>query len=278
MESFGSVEGLAEGIRVNRLEDRLEPLIPFPHKHDFYQILLVKNGSGNHEIDFHRYEIPKQKIFVMRPAEVHTWTFGEKKPEGLVLEFNRSSLASKDPRWQSLRSMLDRCPSAPKLHQTNFKQLYQILESSLRETTQAESYYELLVLADLLRFLVLLSRAVADQIPPLIHEGEVAEDFMELIEKHFRKEHSVSYYAKALGLTPKALTMRLSRLGQKTPSEMIQDRCLLEAKRLLAYSQLSIQIIAESIGWEDPNYFSRFFKHRTGMSPGEFRKQSGNLC
>lgn len=94
------------------------------------------------------------------------------------------------------------------------------------------------------------------------------------MEKHFQKEHAVEFYASLMGTTTKALTTQISRALAKPAGAVIQERCLVEAKRILAYSSLPISQIAYELGYEDPNYFARFFKRKAGMSPGEFRKLS----
>lgn len=106
------------------------------------------------------------------------------------------------------------------------------------------------------------TKAIAD---PLLN------GFLLLVEENFRAEHEVSFYSRQLKTTSKALTMRMSRALGRSARAVIQDRCLLEAKRLLAYSNLAIAEIGYALGFEDPNYFSRFFRKATGAAPGEFR-------
>ncbi|RYZ68648.1 MAG: AraC family transcriptional regulator, partial [Proteobacteria bacterium] len=81
------------------------------------------------------------------------------------------------------------------------------------------------------------------------------------------------FYAQKMKLTAKALTMRVSRGLGKSARAVVQERILLEAKRLLTYSQHSIQVIAERTGFEDANYFTRFFKAHIGTTPSEFRRK-----
>lgn len=98
-------------------------------------------------------------------------------------------------------------------------------------------------------------------------------DFSRLVEIHFREKHSVGDYADLLALTPKALSRRLSRLKHIQPNEVIKDRILLEAKRLLAYSSMSIKEIAYDLGYDDPAYFNRLFNNKVGYTPAAYRKQ-----
>ncbi len=90
---------------------------------------------------------------------------------------------------------------------------------------------------------------------------------------HFREKHSVTDYADLLAVAPKTLSKRFNRLRLSQPNDIIKDRILLEAKRLLAYASLSIKEIAYDLGYDDPAYFNRLFSNKTGQTPAAFRKQ-----
>lgn len=106
---------------------------------------------------------------------------------------------------------------------------------------------------------------------PNITNREVHFRFNALLNAHFRTQHTVEFYALALNLSPKQLSRNLIQNGGRTAQQLIHDRLLIEAKRLLAYSKLSIKEIAFTIGLEDPAYFSRLFKQKTGINPAAFR-------
>jgi AraC-like DNA-binding protein len=95
--------------------------------------------------------------------------------------------------------------------------------------------------------------------------------FLSLVEDNFISNREVLFYSKKLKITPKALTMRVTRALGKSARAVILERCLLEAKRLLGYSNFNISEVGHEVGFEDPNYFVRFFKKATGMNPREFR-------
>lgn len=99
------------------------------------------------------------------------------------------------------------------------------------------------------------------------------EKFRDLIDAHMRQRWTVSQYAQQLGITPGQLT-RLTResLG-KSSIEMVNERVLLEAQRELIYTNSSIKLIADGLGFGDESYFSRFFRKHMGMSPQSFRVQ-----
>jgi AraC-like DNA-binding protein len=112
-----------------------------------------------------------------------------------------------------------------------------------------------------------LDKTIVDQKSDL----DLFRRFMLLIEKHYKQKHGVSEYADLLQMTPKTLTHKFKRLQLPQPNEVIKDRLVLEAKRLLVHTSLSSKEIAYDLGYEDPAYFSRLFLSKTGESPTGFR-------
>ena len=95
--------------------------------------------------------------------------------------------------------------------------------------------------------------------------------FTLLVEKHYKEKHSVADYADLLQMAAKTLTHRFKRLNLPQPNEVIKNRLILEAKRLLVHTQMSAKEIAYDLGYEDPAYFSRLFQIKTGETPSGFR-------
>lgn len=104
-------------------------------------------------------------------------------------------------------------------------------------------------------------------------EVEFFRDFSRLVEIHFRDKHTVADYADLLGVAPKTLSNKFNRLELAQPNDIIKDRIMLEAKRLLNYSGLSVKEIAYKLGYEDPAYFNRLFTKKTGDTPSNFKKK-----
>jgi AraC family transcriptional activator of pobA len=95
-----------------------------------------------------------------------------------------------------------------------------------------------------------------------------------LVEKNYRREHQVKYYADQLNRSPKTLSNLFALYNHKSPLQVIQERVLQEAKRLLFYTDKSAKEIAGELGFEDATHFSKFFKKKIGNTPLEFRKES----
>ncbi|CEJ68181.1 HTH-type transcriptional activator Btr [Chryseobacterium oranimense G311] len=103
-------------------------------------------------------------------------------------------------------------------------------------------------------------------------EMEVFRDFSRYLEIHFREKHNVSDYAELLHLAPKTLTHKFKNLNLESPNQLIINRILLEAKRLLFYTDKPVKEIAYDLGYEDPAYFNRLFTSKTGNTPANFKK------
>jgi len=97
--------------------------------------------------------------------------------------------------------------------------------------------------------------------------------FYNLLNSNYSEKHFVAQYADMLRLPPKELLRAFKRRGFKKPSEIIRERMLLEAKKYLAATSLSVKQIGEKLGFEDPAYFARFFKKNTGKTALEFRNK-----
>ncbi len=101
----------------------------------------------------------------------------------------------------------------------------------------------------------------------------VVRNFNLLVEMHFRKEHSVTFYADKLNKSPKTLSNTFSAYVNKTPLQLINERIINEAKRLLYFTDKSIKEIANELGFEEPNHFSKFYKNHTSRSPSDEKEK-----
>ncbi len=102
-------------------------------------------------------------------------------------------------------------------------------------------------------------------------QSDILRDYNFLVEQHFKEKHTVAEYAELLYKSPKTLSNLFKKLGTKTPLQYIQDRKILEARRLLSYSQLSVTEIGYELGFGDVQSFSRFFKKKAGISPADYK-------
>ncbi len=142
----------------------------------------------------------------------------------------------------------------------------------LLESEEQDSFQIEMIRTMLKRYVILCTRIYKDQ-NNLIHEEETSliREFNFLVEQHFRDKHKVADYASLLNRSPKTLSNIFQKHSSKSPLQFIQNRKILESKRLLGYSDLQVQEIGYQVGYDDIQSFSRFFKKQTGHSPLSYR-------
>lgn len=154
---------------------------------------------------------------------------------------------------------------------------FETIFSMLKEDFEVDDPLQGELLRSLLkRLLIKSTRLVKKGIPqPAISQGHlnVIREYNMLVEQHFREYHHVQDYAKLLYKSPKTLSNLFPKYTDKSPLMVINDRLLLEAKRLLVYSKKTANDIAYELGYKDPGHFSKFFKKHVGMTPSNYRKE-----
>lgn len=162
------------------------------------------------------------------------------------------------------------------LDQPAIAKLQLLLNLFIEELNTHDNIQREMLLALLKRLIVIVtSLARSSYLPDVVVQPEKLDVFRKfnlLVEGNFRTEHSVHYYAQQLNKSPKTLSNIFGLYNKKTPIQMIQERIVIEAKRLLFYTDRSVKQITYELGFEDAAYFSNFFKRHTGLSPLDFRK------
>lgn len=161
-----------------------------------------------------------------------------------------------------------------KIPDSEIGKLEEFWKAFLNEMEPADSLQIDMLQMMLKRYLILCTRIYKTQntFPDKNLDSDIIREFMYLIEKYFKTKHSVVEYADLLNKSPKTLSNLFSKMGSKTPLQYIHERKMLEARRLLRYSDKSVKEIAYEIGYADIQTFSRFFKKHEGVSPKEFKE------
>jgi AraC family transcriptional regulator, transcriptional activator of pobA len=270
MNDFGTVHGTTQEVRVNVVKSPHNPNVPFPHRHDFYKLMAITKGRGWHEIDFNRTPIRPYQVFFIKPGQVHNWKM-TRNASGYFVEFGRESIISgfSYPSWavNQLSHHIDLSKAKP----NNRDSVMKVFELMLQEYENEDQGFETSLKSYLISLVITLQRISTRKHNEPKEIDLTIDHFLILVEENFRKEHGIKFYAEKLKTSPKALTMKVSRGLGKSPRTVIHERCLLESRRLLAYSNFSISEVGFEVGLEDANYFSRFFKNATGLTPGAFR-------
>ena len=150
-----------------------------------------------------------------------------------------------------------------------------LLDIFVEEFKTSDNIQDEMLLVLLKRLIIYITRlARSEYVPAKKLQDEkfhIIRKFNLLVEANFRAEHSVSFYAQQLCKSPKTLSNLFAIYNHKTPSQVIQERILVEARRLLSYTDKPVKQITYELGFEDVAYFSNFFKKHTRQSPMDFR-------
>ncbi|MFJ7247736.1 AraC family transcriptional regulator [Kitasatospora sp. NPDC098652] len=241
----------------------------FPHRHSFHEIVMVTGGHGAHVLDLvHRALAPPQ-LCVITPGQVHHWADAEELT-GRVVLFNEDFLLGHPQDLAALRALAARPGIALGEQAGAIARLLADMEQEYR--TRAPGYQGVLR-ASLHILIVRALRACAPDDRPAVpsRPAELAAAFTRLIAKPGGVRHSVASTAQELGVSPGHLQTLVKQATGRTPGGLIRRQQTLEAKRLLACTDLTIRQAAKEAGFADPAYFCRFFRRETGMTPGEFR-------
>lgn len=261
--------------KIRRVSDVLggKDLLQDLHRHNFFFILLLEKGKGNHEIDFVPYEVFDNSVFLMRPGQVHQLSL-DASCTGYLMEFDPEFYhPSANPSNQRLRKVSNK--NFCKLTTGSFQKLNSILASVFEEFTDKKEGFQDAIKASLELFFIELVRqsqnpaGSSGNINP--YAQEKLEEFLELLETRITEQKQVSWYTGEMNLSPYQLNEITKSTLAKTASDLINDYIILEAKRYLLATPNQIKDIAYHLGYEDVSYFIRFFKKHTGLSPEAFR-------
>lgn len=263
---------------IRKVEDLLhnEDLFHALHRHDFFFILALQKGSGMHEIDFTKFTVKDNSVFLLRPGQVHQLHL-KADATGYLMEFNAEFYHTEEKAAsQRLRKASNRNFCA--LDAGGFEKLQAVLLYIFREFTDQEEGSLDIIKANLdILFIELLRQSrntensAADNTP---YEQERLEEFLGMLEMHITQQKQVAYYTKLMHLSAYQLNGITKATVGKTSSALINDHIILEAKRQLLATSNQVKDIADQLGYEDVSYFIRFFRKQTGYSPEAFRHNS----
>jgi len=253
--------------------------VKYPHRHDFYEILYLSKGSGFHVIDGNKYDIQPPCIFFMSPGQAHKIEFSN-DIEGFIFIFtaefyllNRSNQNRliEFPFFFTIRQ--DNPPLL--LHDNSDIRFLESLFKKGIDEIQKERYSIELLRSVLDLILTTSASLYKTDENKLKGKGHIlVKKFFQLVEENYQGNLSVTQYADIMALTPNHLTQTVSQLTGKTSSQIIKSKQILEIKRLLIHTNLSVTEIAHRLNFPDQSYFARFFKREVGISPLQYRAKS----
>lgn len=248
----------------------------------FYQI-LVFNGCGKFEINLTHYEFTGYTILFLTPYQQFKWLDTNKTELQLIqfhgdyycIEYHKNLISCNGILFNNIYEK-----PFFKIDKVYFDEICDTIDKMKKESrNEIESPFTNSIIKSYLQLILSISSKEKSKYLTNIKPNEIPNEdlvlFQGLLEKHYKTERSVAFYASSFYLSTDAFSKKIKKQFSKTPSQLIQERVILEAKKLLHLTYKSIKEIAQELNFEDEFYFSRYFKKIVGVSPTLYRKNVG---
>jgi AraC-like DNA-binding protein len=263
-----------EILRFERME---EPNVDDFHKHSFYEILWTEKGKSKQIIDYNGYEVKPNSLFFISPNQVHY--FEEWKPlaGGTILfteDFFLLNRSNKDTLFEL--SFLDNLYSNPCVQYTakEFKVVLLLIHQIEREQ-QHKNKKSSIIQSYLHILLAEVQRHIDSTITTYNSKKYLVQFklFKQILEEHFEENRSAGFYAGKLNITPHHLNLICKEITGNTATDIIRARSILEAKRLLTFTDKTISEIAFELNYSDSSYFAKSFRLQAKLTPQQFKTE-----
>jgi AraC family transcriptional activator of pobA len=251
------------------------------HKHSFYHLVFFTAGGGSQTIDFQTFPVKAFQIYFMIPGQVHSWNF-EGEFDGYVINFSAAFFQS----FLLKSNYIEEFPFFTGIVQQTVidipaemqNRVIALFEELIHENEQARPLGFDFLRSVMLQLFIKISRLeiYTQQANTSSYNYTLLRNFQKLIEKNYTTIKLPKQYAELLYITPNHLNALCNDVLGLSAGEVIRERIVLEAKRLLVNKDLTIQEIADHLNFADNSYFTKFFKKQAGLTPEDFRKKSIN--
>ena len=260
-----------------RFEEMEEPNVDDIHIHTFYEILWTEDGISKQTIDYKEYEVKPNSLFFISPNQVHQ--FEEWKPlKGGTILFTEDFFLLNHNNKNKLfeLSFLDNFYANPciPLSKDNFADIKHTIYLITNEQKRTDKSHT--ITQSLLHILLAqVQRCVDKETEKLASKKYLIlfKQFKSLLDKHFSENKTTSFFAQQLHITAHHLNLITKEVTGKTASDVIRARSILEAKRLLTFTDKTVSEIAFELNYTDSSYFAKTFKAETNQSPINFKTE-----
>jgi len=250
-----------------------------PHMHhDLFQFFLVTAGGGRTRVDGREHGLAPGSVLLLPPSTIHEFAFRD-DTDGFVASAAATSLKrlfDSEPEARALLgapAVLAMAAASPET--VALEGLMQLAMREFAANLPAREF-SLAAYADLIAswFMRAMRGAKAQGEPAKDPRAGLVRRFVEQVETRFQRHDSLEAHARELGASVPHLSRSCRELLGRSAARVIQDRLMIEARRDLVYTAMSISQISFRLGFSDPAYFSRFFAKRAGVSPSDYRAKA----
>ena len=249
-----------------------------PHKIEFFNVLFVTAGQGSHTIDFTDYQYRKGTILTIRQDQIQNFSRSP-SAKGYLLLFTEDFLASHFSRLQVLRSfqLFNELLTSPKieLNESDFQEILSFIKSIEAEYNENDDEFSSSIIRSALHMLVIKLFRIKALHGQKLKRSKYLDQFLQfqkLVEEKCFETKKVLDYATMMSCTTKTLNNICRSILDESAKSIIDSIVVLQIKRLLVNTALSISEIAYTAGFEEPTNIYKYFKKHTGSSPETFRK------
>lgn len=244
---------------------------------DCYKVIWARNDSVTVGINGYRVMLGSNHLLFISPLNSIDFQFENK--DVMVYSFNREFYCIRDHDAEVscngflfLGSSTPLVVELPMKEQKSFNLLYEFFLQEFETMDHIQGEMLLVLLKRLLIKSVRIARRLLPNQDMPQSKLDTIRKFNLLVEEHFREKHKVSEYAALMFVTPKSLSNLFARYYHKSPLKIINERIVLESKRLLEFSNKNINEIADILGFNEISHFSKFFKTHVGVSPTDYQE------
>jgi len=246
------------------------------HFHDFEELIIVTEGSLTHYIDF-KVEVLKAPFACYISMGKMHHILPQKDLRGWVINYKTEFIPDSKLSFYSNFFTFTNIPLSQGECINRFVSLCQIIQSEYRQEQT-----DMLTIRHLVNGLISMVDAEQKRNIPVETETKASQvtafnSFLRILEDNFRRNEGVSFYADKMNMSERNLNIICKNNFQKSVLEIIETRKLIEAKRMLLYSDKTVSEIGYELGYNEKSYFTRVFHNRMDITPTRFREMSGNI-
>lgn len=277
IDHFINQVGSVTEFEIARFDDMEEPDVDEIHKHSFYEIIWIEKGKSRQTIDDREYQVLPESLFFISPGQIHQFEEWRGIGGGSIMfteEFFLLDHYNKEKLFEL--SFLDDFYSNPciKLSKNGFADILGTIDLILNEQKREDRNKTItqsllhVLLAQVQRYIDTKNEKPSSKKNLVIYKR-----FKNLLDNHFEENRTCGFYADQLNITQHHLNSIVKSVTGKTATSVIRARSILEAKRLLTFTDQTVSEIASSLNYFDNSYFTRVFKMETGSTPVAFKKR-----